>query len=249
MVLHHRYRSRARQLRRSCRCVPVRVVVSALRLCRVSHSGRDCRCRLALLLVPEARCRLHEAHGRRAALLRLERVSQSRLRRRRRRGQNVLRWRLGRLVARKRAVGVSQPDGIAHRPDDAHHPGRDPVHAVLLRQDVRERVCQLEGHLDSQRGLAARLVRRSPPRTRAPRGHHEADQEGRRGERRWCGCRRGPACSIRASDRALRPLRPPASDRRRSSRRSVPSLPHCRFPSPSSRALHSAGTGRSRCLP
>ena len=36
--------------------------------------------------------------------------------------------------------------------------------------------------LDPQRGMAARMVRRSPARTRAPRGHHEADPEGGSGK-------------------------------------------------------------------
>ena len=128
----------------------------------------------------------------------IERVPQPGLRRRGRPRQDVLRGRLGRLVARKRALGVSQPNRIAHRPDDADHPGCDPVHAVLIRQDVRERLGQLEGPLDARRGLAARLVRRSQARTRPPRSHQQADHER---------LRRPKTRSTRRSTRAQRPAR------------------------------------------
>ncbi len=76
-VLHDRDRHAA-QLRRPRRGVPGRVVLPAARLHRVSRAGRARRERLALLLVPSPRRRVHEARRRGAALrLRRRRFSRS----------------------------------------------------------------------------------------------------------------------------------------------------------------------------
>ena len=131
------------------------------RLRRVSDPGRHRRGRLALLLVPAVRRDLHESDRRHAALRLQQRIPQPGVRQHRRGRQDVRRRRIDRRVARRLVRGLSQPDRFDHRPADAHDAVGDPVDAVLVRTDVRQREPGIAGSVRPRRRVPARLARGS----------------------------------------------------------------------------------------
>ena len=101
--------------------------------------ARARRRRLALLLVPDAGCGLHEADRRRAALLRARaRSSASSLGSTDVGGKTFDAGGSVGACARPRAGRVPQPHRLDHRPADADDAGGDPVDAVLVRPHVRD---------------------------------------------------------------------------------------------------------------
>ena len=130
-------RSRAGQLRRSRWSVSRRAVVPAARIHRLPAAHRARRQRLALLLVPRARRRLHEARRARPALRVRLVVSVARVRHASRGEPRDARRRLARQMAGVLPRRVPQQDRIDHPDPDAAVSLDRPLHAVLVRPALR----------------------------------------------------------------------------------------------------------------
>ncbi len=169
--------------------------------------------RLALLLVPAARRRLHEAGRRHAALRLRQRVPQPRVRQHRRRRQDVPRRRLGRHLARRCARRLPESDRLDHRPADADDAVGDPVDAVLVRPHVRERDARARATCRRAASAGFRDLARAAARKTGSGARSSRSTRGRRppgGRRQEDAGRRPRAGGRRAADEAER-ARPEAT--------------------------------------